>query len=568
MKKVVIREQEGETLLDHLLFHRGIVGQDEKERFLYPSYEEGLNDPYLLSGMEKAVSRIDEAIKKEEKILIYSDYDADGIPGAVVLSDFFKMIGYMNVTNYIPHRHDEGFGLHEEAIEIISKNGITLLITVDCGITDIKEVEKANGLGIDVIITDHHLPGEALPEAFAIIDPKLSPEYPDQMICGSGVAFKIVQAMLSKDRRGVPEGKEKWLLDMVGLATLSDMVPLKGENRIFAKYGLKVLQKSPRPGIQKLLSSLKISQKDVTEDDIAFMVTPRINVASRMGSPTDAFKLLSTDDPAEAAMLVEKLNLLNDERKGVVAAIVKEIKNKINKRGLKEKKVIVLGNPSWKPAVLGLVANSLMKEYQKPAFLWGRSGSESGTDELLKGSCRSEGQTDVVALMSNVPKGLFDDFGGHKMSGGFSVSTENIHRLDEALNASYEELFSKNIKDEEKQAVDRVISIDDIDFSLWNIVEKLAPFGIDNHKPIFLFKDIVPTVVKRFGKKSEHLELVFNKQNQKKVSAIYFFTEDNPEFSALSAGTPFTLLATLEKSTFRGFPELRLRIVDVSVVLQ
>lgn len=557
-KSYAVKEFKGETLLDHLLFHRGITDEAEREAFLNPSYEEGLNDPFLLSDMQKAVDRIDQAISNNEKILIFSDYDADGIPGAVVFSDFFKMIGYANVGNYIPHRHDEGFGLNLEAVESIAKDGAKLLITIDCGITDVEEVKRLNELGVDVIITDHHLPGEALPAAYAIVDPKVSPDYPDQMICGSGVIFKVVEAMLKKDRRGVPEGKEKWLLDMVGIATLSDMVPLKGENRVFASFGLKVLRKSPRVGLRKLLSSLKIDQNNLVEDDIGFMITPRINVASRMGHPIDAFRLLSTTDENEAAELVEKLNNLNIQRKTAVAAVVKEINNKIEKRHLEEKKVIVLGNPSWNPAILGLVANSLMKDHNKPAFLWGR-----GDGDMLKGSCRSEGQTDVVALMHGVSEKIFIDCGGHKMSGGFSVSIEHIHKLDEMLQESYEKLFSENVAKREDLIVDHACLIDDITFSMWDSVEKLAPFGIDNGKPLFLFKGIAPVAVKYFGKQGEHLELAFPKSNGKTVPAISFFASEDSRFASLAPGTSLNLVATLEKSMFRRFPELRLRIVDV-----
>jgi single-stranded-DNA-specific exonuclease len=560
MKSYSVRPFQGDTLLDHLLYHRGITDATERDSFLNPSYDLGLNDPFLLSDMEKAVVRIGEAIDKGEKIMIFSDYDADGIPGAVVFSDFFKMIGYENVGVYIPHRHDEGFGLNVEAIEAIAKNEAKLVITIDCGITDVAEVTCAKELGMDVIITDHHLPGPVLPDAFAIVNPKLSPEYPDQMICGSGVVFKLVQGLLKNNRRGVPEGKEKWLLDMVGIATLSDMVPLKGENRVFASYGLKVLRKSPRVGLKKLLSSLKISQKDLTEDDIAFMITPRINVASRMGNPIDAFRLLSTEDENEATELVEKLNGLNSERKGAVGAIAKEIQHKIASRGLEEKNVIVLGNPSWRPAVLGLVANSLMKQYKKPVFLWGR-GDSTGPTHILKGSCRSDGP-DLVALMHGVKDGIFIDRGGHKMSGGFSVSVEHVHLLDDALNATFEKIGSSASLEEELVA-DHVLTLDDIDFRLWGIVEKMSPFGMENLKPIFLFKGVVPADIKRFGKQKEHVDIVFIKGNGKKVSAISFFAEDDERFLKIEQGKAFDLVATLERSTFKNYPELRLRIVDV-----
>lgn len=557
MKSYSVREFKGDSLLDHLLFHRGVT-PEEKQAFLSPAYDTGLNDPFLLSDMKKAVERISKAIDENEKIIIFPDYDADGIPGAVVFSDFFKMIGYENVDIYIPHRHQEGFGLNIKAVEQLAENGANLLITIDCGITDVAEVARAKELGLDVIITDHHLPAEILPDAFAIVDPKTSPEYPDQMICGSGVIFKVVQAMLATNRRGVPEGKEKWLLDMVGIATLSDMVPLKGENRVFATYGLKVLRKSPRVGLVTLLKALKINQANLVEDDIAFMITPRINVASRMGTPIDAFRLLSTTSEAEAKELVDKLNDLNLERKSVVAGIVKEIKNKITKRSLEDKKVLVLGNPDWRPAVLGLVANTLMKEHNKPVFLWGRSD-----DDTLKGSCRSEGQTDVVALMHGVTEDIFIDRGGHKMSGGFSVGAEKIHLLDEALQQSYERAYAQQTADEQALVADHVLTLDEVNYSLWDTIEKLSPFGVGNIKPVFIFKGVVPADVKFFGKTKEHLELVFMKSNGKKVPAISFFATDDEKLSGIEQGSPLNLVATVEKSMFRNFPEIRLRIVDV-----
>jgi single-stranded-DNA-specific exonuclease len=281
-----------------------------------------------------------------------------------------------------------------------------------------------------------------------------------------------------------------------------------------------------------------------------------------MGNPIDAFRLLSTEDETEAGELVEKLNGLNSERKGAVGAIAKEIQHKIASRGLEEKKVIVMGNPSWRPAVLGLVANSLMKQYKKPVFLWGR-GDSTGPAHILKGSCRSDGP-DLVALMHGVEDGIFIDRGGHKMAGGFSVSAEHVHLLDDALNAMFEEVGSSASLEEELFA-DHTLTLDDIDFRLWGIVEKMAPFGMENVKPIFLFKGVVPADIKRFGKQKEHVDIVFIKSNSKKVSAISFFAEDDERFSNLEQGKAFDLVATLERSTFKNYPELRLRIVDVLV---
>jgi single-stranded-DNA-specific exonuclease len=333
MKRYAVREQTNDDLVSHLLFSRGITTKEAAEAFLNPNYDRHTHDPFLLKDIDKAVSRILKAIRENEKTVIYSDYDTDGIPGGVVLHDFFKKAGFTNFINYIPHRHDEGFGLNSDAVEQFIKDEVKLLITIDCGIADVVPVTLARDGGIDVIITDHHLPNGKVPPAFAIINPKQDGcAYPEKMLCGSGVVFKLIQAILAKDRLGIKDGYEKWLLDMVGIATLSDMVPLTGENRVFAYYGLTVLRKSPRLGLVRLLRELAVDQRYLTEDDIGFTIGPRINAASRMGVPMDAFRLLATTDPVEAAEFAKHLNKINDERKGTVAALVKEIKKIIKER--------------------------------------------------------------------------------------------------------------------------------------------------------------------------------------------------------------------------------------------
>ncbi len=549
-----------------LLHSRGIVDSDTAERFLNPNYAEHLHDPYLLKGMDKTVKRILKAIKDDEKIGIFSDYDADGIPGAVVLHDFFKKIGYDNFVNYIPLRNEEGFGLNNDAIANLVEQGVGLIITIDCGITDVEQVEFANEKKIDVIITDHHIPGTKLPKAFAIINPKQKGcEYPEKMLCGSGVIFKVIQGIISKIKENGKiewkEGQEKWLLDMVGLATMSDMVPLTGENRIFSYYGMKVLQKTPRAGLLKLFAFLNINPRTATEDDIAFMITPRINAASRMGIPKDAFLLLSTTDEVEAGMLAEHLNSKNDERKGVVASMIKEVKKKIKDRegnGDIMKKVLVFGNPEWKPSLLGLVANSFSDEHDRPTFFWGRNGESEG---VLKGSCRAGGNTNIVKLMEKV-KEVFVDYGGHKGAGGFSVLQENIHTLEDKLNEAYLELMEEDVLDE-AIPVDKKLSLDDVSWDTWSHVEKFAPFGLDNPKPLFLFENIHIDAVKLFGKEKNHLELKSKNSKGKDVTAMAFFSNLDSYGTKLEKGSSINLVATMEKSVFRNFPELRLRIVDI-----
>jgi len=566
-------------LLKILFYNRGIKNKVEAEAFLAPDYEKDLADPFLMKGMEKAVERILEAIDKKEKIVIFSDYDADGIPGGVILHDFFEKISHKNFTNYIPHRHDEGFGLNVEAINQFKKDKVKLIITVDCGIADLAEAEKINKNEIDLIITDHHLPvkfysdkncsgelKEKLPRAVAVLDPKqIDCKYPFKNLCGAGVVFRLIQALIKKRKFDIKDGWEKWLLDMVGIATLSDMVPLVGENRALAYYGLKVLRKSPRVGLLKLLSLLKIEQKNITEDDIGFSISPRINAASRMGDPEDAFKLFVAKTDEEADISARHLDKINNERKGVVASMVKEVKKILDKRlsdGEVKKRVMVIGNPEWKPSLLGLVANSLKDDHGCPVFLWGRDGGN-----ILKGSCRSDGSVSLIDLMTNVEAGIFEEFGGHTMSGGFSVIQDKVHLLEEKLQISYEKITIKGGFIPEELVADMKISLDDVNNENFRLIEKLAPFGVGNPKPLFLFEKIVIENVKMFGKEINHLELAFKNSRGKSIKAIGFFIKSTDFGAELKSGNKINLLANFEKSTFRGYTELRLRIVDLEIVL-
>jgi single-stranded-DNA-specific exonuclease len=573
MANYSVRPWKGENLLDHLLFHRGLTDPEEREAFLNPDYDRGIHDPMLFADIVPAIERIRKAIKNGERIAIFSDFDADGLPGGTILHDFFNKVGYKNFENYIPHRHLEGFGLNNDAIDKMKGRGADVIITIDCGITDVEKVDYANSLGIDVIITDHHLPSIELPKALAVIDPKrIDCNYPEKMLCGSGVIFKVIQALLQDDRArpqseqlfsDLKKGWEKWLLDMVGLATLSDMVPLRGENRIFAHFGLQVLRKTPRLGIMKLLRSLDVKQENLVEDDIGFLITPRINAASRMADPMDAFKMLTASTDEEADIAVTHLNKLNDERKGTVAAMIKEIKKKVEERSLQEKSVLALGNPDWKPALLGLAATTLVRDYGRPVFLWGRD--ENG---VLKGSCRSEGITDIVILMRSLPPEIFIDKGGHSMAGGFSLTDEHIHEFPDALCAAHAGIAAKKKEDEDAGVVvetfiDATLSPLDVTWETWSHIEKLAPFGEANPKPRFLIKQAPLTGIKMFGKTGNHLEVAFSGARGKKVSAIQFFCEPTEKIQAMKVGDPISLVVTLEKSMFRNFPELRLRIVDI-----
>ena len=555
---------EHNDIISHILFHRGIKDNESARIFKNPDYGRDMHDPFLFKDMEKSTNRIIHAIKNNEKIAVYTDYDADGIPAAVIFKDFFKRINYENFIIYIPHRHNEGFGLNEEAVSTIGKQGVKLIITADCGISDKEAVDKANELGMEVIITDHHESPKVLPKAYAIVDHKqVDCDYPDKNLCGSGVVFKLIQGILAKERFGMKEGQEKWLLDMVGIATLSDMVPLLGENRVFASYGLMVLRKSPRKGLLSLFSKLNISQKNLSEDDVSFMITPRINAASRMGAPMDAFNLLSAENEDEAHEYLEKLEHINNERKGVVASLVKEVKKIIHDRYGKDKTslpyAIVLGNPEWRPSLLGLVANSCAEEFNRPVFLWGRDG-----DNTIKGSCRSEGTTNIVEVMKESHLDTFVQYGGHKHSGGFVVSNEDVFHLEQRINdACCKVNENKEVSDDNFDMIDAILSLKNINNDFINDIMSLSPFGIGNPKPLFIFQNIIPIQVRRFGKTNNHLEFVFDKGNGQKISAISFFGMENSRLCNIKENEKINLVASIEKSFYRNKVELRLRVEDI-----
>jgi len=543
-------------LLGLLLEKRGIVDPAQAEIFLNPDYERDFHDPFLMRDMEKACVRIFEAIEAKEKIVIYADYDCDGIPGAVILNDLFKLLKYKNYEIYIPMRNSEGYGLNKEAIESFADSGVKLLITIDLGITAVVEIAQASVLGIDVIITDHHIPHENLPRAYAILNPKVD-NYPEKMLCGAGVMFKLIQGFIKKygEYFKIKPGTEKWMLDMAGLATLSDMVPLMGENRAIAYFGMKVFKKSPRPGVQKLLNKLNIDQRYLSEDDIGFMVTPRLNAASRMDNPMRAYELLSTTDIVEAGTLADHLSKINDERKNIVKGIMREVNKKFEKRV--ETEVIVVGNTEWRVGILGLVAGKICDEYQKPVFVWGKD-----ENDMIKGSCRSDGSVSVVELMTATQES-FLEFGGHELAGGFTVHTEKIYFLEEALSASFHKV--KRDKKDNNVNYDVETDLGIVNMKNWREIDKMSPFGLENPKPVFLFPNVKIEKLKKFGKNGsgEHLEITFSDANKYKIVAISFFSNIDSFAKTLSEDLKVNLLATFDLSRFRGKEELRLRIVDI-----
>ncbi|MBY0473254.1 DHH family phosphoesterase [Patescibacteria group bacterium] len=574
-KQYRLRKRSHEDLILDLLNARG-VEQEAQERFLQPDFERDSHDPFLLPDMEKAVERILRAKKDGETVVVWSDYDADGLPAGVMLTQFLRDIG-LNVIHHIPHRNNEGFGLNKKGIEELSKQGVKVMITADCGTTDAEQIAFANELGIDTIVTDHHMvpasaektlssaagqQGDASESVFsaplALINPKrLDSAYPFDGLCGAGVAWKLVQGILKKNRpEGYADGREKWFLDLVGIATLSDMVPLVDENRMLAHFGLTVMRRARRPGLSALLKLLKIKPQTLTEDDVGFMISPRINAASRMGNPLTAARLLAAEGE-EAASLARELQALNDERKTVVATTVKEANKRLAEAT--PSSVIVMGSPNWRPGILGLVASSLVETHQKPVFLWGREeGLPRESEGFLRGSCRSDGVANVVDCMRLAhEEDLFVDFGGHHGAGGFSLTQERVHELHTRLEQAYESLRSEISAAVEVQ-IDRELDLAELPHALKG-VQKLAPFGVGNTKPLFILPNVTISNIKLFGKTQNHLGLTLVK-NTARTEAIAFFSTPESFKKPIAKDMKADIVGHVELD-WRGQP--RVRIVDI-----
>jgi len=542
------------NLLNSLLHNRGINSEEEAESFL--SYDpKDINDPLTMKGVKESVDRINLAIKNNEKICIFADYDADGIPGAVVFSDFFKEIGYENIEVYFPHRNIDGFSLNVKAIEELAERETNLIVTIDCGITDVAEVKLANDKGMDVIITDHHEIGEEVPAAFAIVNPKQKGcKYKEKMLCGSGVIFKLTQALIRSEDHKIDKHFDKTLLDMVGIATLSDMVPLIGENRLFAHYGLLMLRQSKRPGLQKLLKKVGCKQETLTGEDVVFSITPKINAASRMGHPVDAYILLSTRDEVEAGEMVKKLDKMNNERKGSVAAMVRSANKKME--AMEEiPNIIVVGDVDWKPSLAGLVASSLVDKYKRPAFVWGREDAAH-----IKGSCRGMGDVSLHSIMTEA-KSVFNGFGGHFNAGGFETDNSKIHDMEKELNKAYLKCLEE--KQDVVEWVDYTLTTDEVDNRLYNDINKLSPFGEANPKPVFIFRKAIIHKGEEFGKEKNHVKILLKKNNGWPLEAIAFFKKLEDYDVVIEPGVEVDMVATLENSNFAGRSTLRLKIIDV-----
>ncbi|MCL4386879.1 MAG: single-stranded-DNA-specific exonuclease RecJ [Patescibacteria group bacterium] len=554
-----------------VLFNRGIIeGKDLKNlkklkelvsNFLEPDYEINLNDPYLLPDMEKAVERIIKALEEKEKIAIYGDYDVDGITATALLSNIFTKLR-ANFIAYIPERGNEGYGLNIKAIDSLKKKDAKLIITVDCGILSFGEADYVKKQGIDLIITDHHEvrkseSKDVLPNCLAAINPKRTDsKYPFNELSGVGIAFKLASALLIElDKKkklsefGITREWSKWLLDLVALGTICDIVPLKGENRVLAFYGIKVLRKTRRIGLRFLASSASLDLTKITSHNIGFHLGPRLNASGRLEHANSSLRLLITENPSEAKELAKKLSDLNAKRQLLTQKILEEAKLEL--KGKEKDKLVFLKNKNWPAGVLGIVASRLVDECGKPVLIL-----EEGIKES-KGSARSIKNFSIIDALTKCEEFLIT-YGGHKKAAGVSVKNEHFIILNEKLL----KIADKEIREEDlipEIIIDSKLELDETDDNLYLYVEKMEPFGYGNQVPIFLLENLKISVLNKVGKEGNHLKLAFESDG-KSINGILF--NASPDLN-LEVGDLVDSVCHLSQNEWLGIKKVELKIIEI-----
>ena len=535
------------NLVAKILSNRNILGremqEDDIKKFLNPTRDD-FYDPFLLPDMEQAVERIEQAINNNEKILIYGDYDADGITSTTILIKFFKEIG-VEVDKYIPNRLEEGYGINNKALEEIKNRGIDLIITVDTGITANDQVKYANELGLDVIITDHHEPSDEIPKAVAVIDAKRkNNKYPFNQLAGCGIAFKLTQAISIK--RKLEPSKYLKNLDIVSIGTISDLVPLVDENRVIVKLGLMLVKQTKNIGLRKLL--LKSQLKELDSTSISFGITPRINAAGRLGNQNDALNLFITEDAKEAERLSEILNSYNIERQKIGNKIYEEAISQLKDE---EKNCIILGKEDWHHGVIGIVSSKITEKFNKPSILL------CFENNIAKGSGRSVPGFDLYKAISSTKEYLLG-FGGHTMACGLSLTVENFERFKKEITKYIDENLDIS-KLEKEIYIDEILTIDDLDIEEIKELKSLEPFGEENPEPIIMYENVEINGIRTLSE-NKHLKLSL-KKNDKIIDAIGFNLGELAE--KYKIGDTIDIVGNIEINSFNGKDLIQIRLIDI-----
>lgn len=589
-----------DRIIATLLIERGVTTFEEARRFFRPGLDQ-INDPFLMKGMRKAIDRINEAIQQKQRIMVYGDYDVDGTSAVALVYSYLKELNY-NIDFYIPDREREGYGISYQGIDYAHETGVRLMIALDCGIKAVEQVAYAKERGIDFIIGDHHLPGEVVPDAVAVLDPKQADcPYPYKELSGCGIGFKIVEAHLEQalgvrlcdlpeqldaQRRQRQEDLKLVLLrylDLVAVSIASDIVPIMGENRVLAYFGLRVLNTKPRPGIEAILKYGHVDrrkadaaeaadpadkadktktgyfEKELTISDLVFLVGPRINAAGRIRSAFDSVRLMLTDDPNIARRLAEDINEYNLERKELDTDATEEAKRRIDHDPFYAgRQSLVLFDEGWHRGVVGIVASRIVEAYNKPTIVFTR-----GSDNLITGSARSVKEFDVHEALEKCAD-LLEHFGGHKSAAGVSLRQENMR----AFVDRFEQLVRDGIGPEEivpEQEVDVEIGFSQITPKFLRILKQFAPFGPENNVPVFVSRELVDTGNARIVG-TNHLK--FNAIPIQERSASYpcIAFQQGEHLKRMLDGDHFDICYQLEENYWRGKTEIQLNVKDLRFV--
>lgn len=537
-----------------LLIQRGVTSAEEAKKFFRPQLTD-IHDPFLLKDMDKAVARLNKAMGRKEKIMIYGDYDVDGTTAVALVYKFLRSF-YSHLDYYIPDRYDEGYGISVKGIDYACKNGVTLIIALDCGIKAVEKVAYAKSKGIDVIICDHHKPDDVLPDAVAVLDPKREDSgYPYSHLSGCGVGFKFMQGFARSNNMNIPAVLFP-LLDLVAVSIASDIVPITGENRILAYHGLKQLNSNPSLGLQGIIDLCGLNDREITISDIVFKIGPRINASGRMQSGKEAVDLLISKDRAGARKKSQHINQYNEDRKELDKRITEEANAILEKcENFAEQKSIVIYNAGWHKGVIGIVASRLTELYYRPAVVLTLSNG------LVTGSARSVQGFDVYRAIESC-RDILENFGGHTYAAGLSLKEENIPLFIERF-----ELFvAENILPGQmipQTDIDALIDFKDITPKFFRLLKQFNPFGPGNLKPVFRTDRVYDYGTSRLvGKDQEHLKLeLVDSQSENIMNGIAFGKYEYNDY--IKGLNPFDICYHIEENNYNGNSSIQLMIKDI-----
>ena len=536
-----------------LLVKRGITTEEEANKFFKPSLND-LHDPFLMPDMDKAVKRLNKALGEREKILVYGDYDVDGTTAVSLVYKFLRPYTTL-LDYYIPDRYDEGYGISYKGIDYAADTDVKLIISLDCGIKAIEKIEYAKKKGIDFIICDHHMPDDTLPDAVAVLDAKrVDSIYPYEHLSGCGVGFKFMQAFAKSNN--FPFADLEKLLDLCAVSIASDIVPITGENRIMAYYGLKQINSNPSLGLKGIIDVCGLTGKEITMSDIVFKIGPRINASGRMMNGKEAVDLLLAKDSESAREKSENINQYNDERRELDKKITDEANAIIDDfQDMADRQAIVVFNPAWHKGVIGIVASRLTEKYYRPAVVLTKSS------ELITGSARSVSGFDIYKAIESC-RDLLENFGGHTYAAGLSLKEENL----EAFTNRFLQLAADEIVPEQmvpQLDVDAILDFKDINAKFMHDLKKMSPFGPDNQKPVFCSRRVKDYgTSKLVGKDLEHIKLeLIDANSNSPIHGIAFGMHKHSKH--IKGMKPFNICYTVEENTYNGNTSLQLMIKDI-----